>query len=93
MLHALVLLPGPASTTEMFVCCRPTTDPQETLVFIDLGTTDIANTDQLKSVMANQIDQGKIGEVQIKTTGPNWWRVISGNGNHDLPFYIQLLFF
>ena len=59
------------------------TDPSETLAFIDLGSGGNSHLDLLKAILDNQVDQGKIGNILISITGPNYWRLISANGKCD----------
>lgn len=59
------------------------------LALVDLSSRNNQDDEELKAVFYRNIAQNRIGQIQAKPAGENWWRIITGKGEYIVRYYFS----
>jgi hypothetical protein len=55
----------------------------QTLVFLDLVSSDNEDSSQLRSVLESKLAQGRVAGVAVAAVGNNWWRILDARARGE----------
>lgn len=64
----------------------------ETLVKVDLSTTNNVDLEKLKFVFERNLSQNQIGSYTVQRASENWWRIIPKPGKINIFVNTQIVF-